>query len=77
MIPREDQKGLKGDIEVGREGIKKGKDHVDDGEGRDQGIKRGREGTQRGLEEMKKYIGDGEDSHNAEQTFPRKHGTKL
>lgn len=77
MIPKEGQEGLKGGIKAGKEGIKKGKGHVGDDEGRDQGIESGKEGTRRGLEEMKKYIGKGGDGHNPEQTLPRKRDAKL
>ncbi|KAH0840368.1 hypothetical protein J3R83DRAFT_1391 [Lanmaoa asiatica] len=77
IVPREGQECLKGDIKAGREGTKRGKGHVDDTEGRGQGIERGKEDTRRGLEDMKKYVGRGGDDHNAEQTFPRKRGAKL
>ncbi|KAG8219100.1 hypothetical protein J3R82DRAFT_4863 [Butyriboletus roseoflavus] len=77
MIPKQGQEGLKGSIEADKEGVKRGRGRVDDGEVGDQGIERGREGGQRGPEETKKYIGKGGDGHLPEQTFPRKREAKL
>ncbi|KAF8432941.1 hypothetical protein L210DRAFT_960253 [Boletus edulis BED1] len=77
IIPKEGQEGLKNGIQSGKEGIKRGSGDVDDGEGRDQGIGRGKEGTRTGLEEMRKYIGKGGDGHNPEQAVRRKRDAKL
>ncbi|KAI9569235.1 hypothetical protein HD554DRAFT_594098 [Boletus coccyginus] len=76
-IQKQGWEGLRGGIRAGK-GAERGEGSVGDSEGRDQGIERGREGTEGALEEMEKYVAKGVDGHNFEQArIPSKRDAKL
>lgn len=73
MIPKEGAEGMQNGPHAGKEGIMMGERN----RGKEEGMKKGKEGTRKGLEVVKNYIGKGGDSHNPEQLMRKKRDAKL
>lgn len=71
MIPKEGAEDMQKGLHAGKEGIKMGERN----RGKEEGMKKGKEGTQ--LEVAKKHIGKGGGGHNPEQLMRKKRDSKL
>lgn len=71
MIPKEGAEDMQKGLHAGKEGIKMGERN----RGKEEGMKKGKEGTR--LEVAKKHIGEGGGGHNPEQLMRKKRDSKL